>query len=132
MALQLLVGPIASLLDKFITDKDKRVELAHEIATMAERHAQELALAQLEVNKQEAAHRNIFVAGWRPFIGWICGVSVAWHFVLSPVAVFVATLAGTEIPPLPAFDMDSLMTVLLGLLGLGGLRTWEKTKGVAK
>lgn len=132
MALNLLIGPITSLLDKFITDKDKRLELAHEIATMAERHAQELSLAQLEVNKQEAAHRSIFVAGWRPFIGWTCGISLAWHFVLSPIAVFTITWVGVELPTLPTFDMDSLMTVLLGMLGLGGLRTYEKSKGLSR
>ena len=130
--LEALIGPVTGLLDKFVEDKDQKARLAHEIATMAEKHAQESALAQIEVNKAEAASRNVFVAGWRPFIGWTCGVALAWHFVLAPFVLFAAGWAGVELPELPAFDMDNLMTVLLGMLGLGGLRTWEKTKGIAK
>ena len=130
--LELLVGPVSNILDKFIEDKDQKAKLAHEIATMAERHAQEQVLAQLEVNKAEAAHRSIWVAGWRPMIGWTCGVALAWHFVLAPVTLFAAALAGIVLPSLPVFNMDSLMTVLLGMLGLGGLRTFEKSKGLAR
>lgn len=130
--LQALIGPVTSILDKFIEDKDKKAALAHEIATMAERHAQERIMAQIEVNKAEAGHRNIFVAGWRPFIGWTCGFALAWHFVLAPMVVFVAAWAGMELPGLPAFDMDSLMTVLLGMLGLGGLRSFEKSRGLSR
>jgi len=130
--LQNLIGPVADILDKFIEDKDQKARLSHEIATMAQRHAQEQVLAQLEVNKQEASHRNLWVAGWRPFVGWTCGVAMAWHFILLPVTLFIASFAGFEIPQLPSFDMDSLMTVLLGMLGLGGLRTFEKSKGLAR
>ena len=129
---QALVAPVANLLDQFVEDKDQKARLAHEIATMAERHAQEQALAQIEVNKAEAASRNPFVAGWRPFVGWTCGVALAWHFVLSPFVIFVAAWSGIQLPALPEFDMDNLMTVLLGMLGLGGLRTWEKSKGLAR
>ena len=99
---------------------------------MAEKHAHESAMAQVEVNKAEAGHRSIFVAGWRPFIGWTCGVALAYHFVIAPLITFGAGWAGTPIPDLPTFDMDSLMTVLLGMLGLGGMRTFEKAKGLAK
>lgn len=130
--LELLVGPVSNILDKFIEDKDQKAKLAHEIATMAERHAQEQLLAQLEVNKAEAAHRSMWVAGWRPFVGWSCGAAMAWHFILLPVTLFVTSFTGFEVPQLPAFDMDSLMTVLLGMLGLGGLRTFEKSKGLAR
>ena len=130
--LQQLIGPVTGLLDKFIEDKDQKAVLAHEIATMAERHAQEQAMAQAEVNRAEAQHRNIWVAGWRPFIGWVCGAALAWHFVLAPVVLFVASWLDVFLPPLPAFDMDSLMTVLLGMLGLGGLRSYEKAKGLTR
>jgi hypothetical protein len=130
--IQALIGPITGLLDKFIEDKDQKAKLAHELATMSERHAQEIAKGQIEVNKQEAASRSAFVAGWRPFIGWTCGIALAWHFVLLPVTYFLVVLSGEDIPPLPTFDMDSLMTILLGMLGLGGLRTFEKFKGVSK
>jgi hypothetical protein len=127
-----LIGPVTGLLDKFIEDKDQRAALAHEIATMSERHAQELALSQIEVNKAEAASSSIFKGGWRPAIGWVCASAFAYHFVLQPVIVFIVLAAGVELPPLPEFDMASLMTVMMGMLGLGGLRTYEKQKGITK
>lgn len=130
--LSALLGPATQLLDKFVEDKDKKNELAHEIATMAERHAQELAKGQLDINKAEAQHKSIFVSGWRPSVGWVCSIAMAYHFVLQPLIVFGVTVAGVEIPELPKFDMNSLMTVLMGMLGLGGLRTFEKTKGLTK
>ena len=127
-----LVGPVTGLLDKFIEDKDQKNALAHEIATLAEKQAHELAMGQMEINKEEAKSRNIFIAGWRPFVGWTCAVALAYHFVLNPIILFIASWTGTVIPELPAFDMDSLMTVLLGMLGLGGLRTYEKKAGLTK
>ena len=130
--LQALIGPVTGLLDKVIEDKDQKAKLAHEIATMAERQAHEAAMAQVEVNKAEAKHSSIFVAGWRPFIGWTCGVALCYHFVANPIILFGVAAAGLTIPELPEFDMGSLMTVLMGMLGLGGLRTFEKTKGIAK
>tara|TARA_R110002050_G_scaffold289445_1_gene442103 strand:+ start:269 stop:670 length:402 start_codon:yes stop_codon:yes gene_type:complete len=130
--LDALIGPVTGLLDKFIPDADERARLAHEIATMSERHAQQLAKGQIEINKTEAAHKNMFVAGWRPFVGWTCGIALAWHFVGQPLVVFVIAYSGVESPPLPAFEMESLLTVLLGMLGLGGLRTFEKTKGISR
>ncbi len=130
--LSALIGPVTGLLDKFVEDKDQKNALAHEIATLAEKQAHEAAMAQVATNQAEAKHRSVFVAGWRPFIGWTCGVALAYHFVLAPFILFGVSVAGIEIPPLPAFDMDSLMTVLLGMLGLGGLRTYEKSKGLTK
>lgn len=129
---QSLIGPVTGLLDQFIEDKDQKAKLAHDLATMAERHAQELAKGQLEINKAEAQSRNIFVAGWRPFIGWTCGIALAWHFIGVPVTMFFVSWFGIDIPDLPQFDMDALMTILLGMLGLGGLRTVEKIKKVSK
>ena len=133
--LKSLIGPVAGLLDKFIEDKDQKNKLAHDIATMAQKHAHESNMAQVDVNKTEAQHRSVFVAGWRPFIGWVCGVALAYHFILYPIVVFILASFPTEtftIEQLPKFDMDSLMTVLLGMLGLGGLRTFEKSKGLTK
>lgn len=130
--LQALIAPVTGLLDKFVPDADERARLAHEIATMAEKQAHELALAQIEVNKAEAASGSVFKGGWRPFIGWVCGVAFAYHFVVQPFLIFIALTLGAQLPPLPEFEMASLMTVLGGLLGLGGLRTFEKYKGVSK
>ena len=130
--LQALIGPVTGLLDKFIEDKDQKNALAHEIATMSERHAQQLAMAQIEVNKAEAASGSVFKGGWRPFIGWVCGFAFAYHFILQPILLFGIVVAGVSFPPLPAFDMSQMMPVLLGMLGLGGLRTYEKKTGVTK
>ena len=127
-----LIGPISGLLDKFVEDKDQKAKLAHDIATMAERHAHEANMGQLEVNKAEAQHRSIFVAGWSPFLGWGLSFAMVWHFVLVPMITFGFAFAGADIPQLPEFDMDSLMTVLMGMLGLGGLRTYEKSRGLTK
>jgi len=130
--LNLLIGPVVGLLERFIPDETERQKLAHEIATLAQKQAHENALAQIEVNKVEAASSSIFKSGWRPFIGWVCGTAFVYHFVLQPVLIFVMTYMGHPVPALPEFDMASLMTVLGGLLGLGGLRTFEKYKGITK
>lgn len=127
-----LIGPVTGILDKFVEDKDAKAAMAHEIATMAEKAAHDAAMAQVDVNKAEAQHRSVFVAGWRPFIGWTCGVALAYHFVVAPLIVFAVTMSGHTMPQLPEFDMGSLMTVLMGMLGLGGLRTIEKAKGLTK
>ena len=127
-----LIGPVTGLLDKFIEDKDQKAKLAHEVATMAQRHAQELAKAQLEVNKVEAAHKSLFVSGWRPAVGWVCAIAFLYHFLLKDIIMFVCAFAGVDIPDLPEFDMSTLLTVLGGMLGIGGLRTYEKQKGLTK
>lgn len=124
-----LISPIAEVIGKVVPDTDKAREMAHEISTMAETQAHTIALAQIEVNKEEAKG-NWFQSSWRPFVGWTCGVALAYHFVGQPVIIFAIALFGLEIPPLPEFDMGSLLTVLMGMLGLGGLRTFEKFKGV--
>jgi hypothetical protein len=127
--IQALIGPIASLLDKIIPDAGERQKLAHEIATMAERQAHEIALAQIEVNKEEAKSSDVFRGGWRPFIGWTCGTAFALHFVVFPVLNFFLVAAGeAEVKIL--FDMNTLLTVLGGLLGLGAFRSYEKVKGL--
>ena len=127
-----LVGPVTGILDKFIEDKDQKSALAHEIATMSEKHAQQLAMSQIEVNKAEAASGSIFKGGWRPFIGWVCGLAFAYHFILQPILVFIFAAVGANLPELPEFDMGTLLPVLGGMLGIGGLRTYEKQKGLAK
>lgn len=119
-----LIGPVTGLLDKFIEDKDQRNALAHEIATMSERHAQEISKGQLEVNKVEAAHKSLFVSGWRPAIGWICGFALMYSTILAPILDIWFTV--------PAVDSSLLTSVLTGMLGLGAMRTVEKTKSVAR
>ena len=127
-----LIGPVTGILDKVIPDSDMKAKLAHEIATMSDNHAQQALLSQLEINKAEAASGSLFKGGWRPFIGWTSGVAFAYHFVLQPLLVFVLTASGVNLPDLPEFDMSTLLTVLGGMLGIGGLRSYEKTKGLTK
>ena len=127
-----LIGPVTGILDKVIPDSDMKAKLAHEIATMSDNHAQQALLGQLEINKAEAASGSLFKGGWRPFIGWTSGVAFAYHFVLQPLLVFVLTASGVDLPELPEFDMSTLLTVLGGMLGIGGLRSYEKTKGLTK
>lgn len=122
-----LINPVSKILDKFVVDKDLKVKLEHEIKTEIQR----ANLAQIEVNKVEAQHRSVFVAGWRPFIGWTCAVAMAYHFVMQPIIVFSLSANGIDYS-LPEFDMASLMTVVLGILGLGGMRSFEKYKGITK
>ena len=127
MILDKLIAPVAGILDKFVADKDLKMKLQHELETAM--HSANLA--QLEVNKAEAVHKSIFVAGWRPFVGWVCGVALAYHFILAPLLQFSFALAGMD-QELPEFDCSQLSTVLMGMLGLGGLRTFEKMKGVSR
>lgn len=91
------------------------------------------AKAQIEVNKQEAASNSIFIAGWRPFIGWICGSAFAYAYVLQPVVVMISNAIGHPIDPskLVKLDFDQINPVLFGILGLGAMRTYEKVKGVS-
>ena len=135
--LNILVGPISALLDKFIPDKDAREAMAHEIATMAERNIFEIAKAQLAVNAAEAAHKSLFVAGWRPAVGWICALGMASNFLLLPFGnlfLSVTQVVDTEgvIIQLPMVDLATMMPVLMGMLGLGALRTYEKKQGISR
>jgi len=119
-----LVGPVTGLLDKFIEDKDQKNALAHEIATMSERHAQELMKGQLDVNKVEAAHKSLFVAGWRPSIGWVCSLGLLYNTI-------IANILGIWVD-LPEIDTTLLVPVMMGMLGLGAMRSYEKVNSVAR
>ena len=127
-----LIPAVSGILDKFVPDADTKNKLAHEIATMSERHAQEALLAQLEINKAEAASGSLFKGGWRPAVGWVCAIAFAYHFILKDLIIFGASFAGLELPEMPEFDMGTLLTVLGGMLGIGGLRTYEKKSGLTK
>ena len=115
-----LVGPVAGLLDKFIEDKDQKNALAHEIATMSEKHGQQIALQQIEVLKADA-QGNWFQSSWRPLIGWICGLSLAINYMVSPI------MAGFGVD-IPQADMTVMMPLLYGMLGISGLRSFDKYK----
>tara|TARA_S200002703_G_C3640964_1_gene196784 strand:+ start:143 stop:544 length:402 start_codon:yes stop_codon:yes gene_type:complete len=129
--IQALLPVASSVIDRVIPDKEAAEKAKREMQLELVNNINDIAKAQIEVNKTEAAHRNVFVAGWRPFIGWVCGAAFAYHFVLQPIFVFALAAYGVSLE-LPSFDMGALMTVLTGMLGLGGLRTLEKMKGTAK
>jgi len=92
--------------------------------------AVQLLQGQIDINKVEAANSSVWVAGWRPFIGWVCGAAFAYKFVLAPATAFGLAASGHPVE-LPVLDFTEMSTVLLGMLGIGGLRTLEKIKGVA-
>ena len=119
-----LIEPVSNILDKCIADKDLKQKLAHEIATMSQRHIHEIAKAQIEVNKEEAKG-NWFQSGWRPATAWICVCGFAVNFLISPLAAPFGFA-------IPQADTSTMLPVLMGMLGLGGLRTYERVQGVGK
>jgi|TARA_E500000318_G_scaffold99235_1_gene101160 hypothetical protein len=124
MMLQALIGPVTGLLDKFIEDKDQKAKLAHELATMADNHAQQIALEQIEVLKLDAKG-NWFQSSWRPLAGYTCVLGLMVNFLIAPIA------AGFGVN-IPQADAGVMMPLLLGMLGLGGARSFERVKGVGK
>ena len=111
-----IIDKVAGHVDKFTLDKEEKAQLI-----------QEINKAQIEVNKIEAGSSSLFKSGWRPFVGWTCGVALCYHFVLQPFLMFVFLSIGKPME-LPVFDMSTLTTVLFGMLGLGGMRSLEKVK----
>lgn len=125
------------LIERFFPDPVKAGEAKLELAKMAASGelAQltadtAIATAQSSTNTEEAKSANIFVSGWRPFIGWVCGSGLAFQFIIAPIATWATMLAGKTVA-FPALDMGTLITLLAGMLGLGAMRTTEKIKGAA-
>jgi len=127
--IQALIGPVTGLLDKFIEDKDQKARLAHDLATMADQHAQELAKGQMAINQVEAAHKSLFVSGWRPAVGWVCVLGMFGNFITIPFSNFVLALLGINIV-IPLVPLETMMPVLMGMLGLGAMRSYEKKNAV--
>jgi hypothetical protein len=126
-----LLPVVGDVLDRFFPNKEERAKAEREIEAKLTAHLASIDLAQLEVNKQEASHRSLLVAGWRPFVGWTCGLALFYTYLVQPMATFVLAQTGHLIQ-LPPVDLSAMMPVLLGMLGLGGLRSFEKFKGVSK
>ena len=122
---------IGTVLDKLIPDNNAKEKAKQEIEKALIDNAAQINLTQAETNKIEASHRSVFVSGWRPFLGWCSGLGFAWVFVVSPVAQWVLALQGITLV-LPQLQTDVLMELTLAMLGLAGLRTWEKSKGLTK
>ena len=117
-----LIAPVASLLDKWIPDADTKQKIAHEIATMSQKHAQEIAVAQIKLNTEDAKG-SAFQRNWRPATGWCCVLGMAVNFLVSPLAAGFGVV-------IPQADTGTMMPILMGLLGLGSMRSFEKTKKI--
>ena len=132
--LQALIAPVSELLGKVIPDVNERAKLAHEIATMSERMAHEQNLLQAQANVESAKSSSLFVAGARPAIMWICALGLFMNFFIVPLLEWGTPIFMPDMP-LPKFEQlqsGELMTLTLSLLGLGGMRSWEKQQGVAR
>lgn len=122
------IEAVGRILDNLFTSDEEKLSKEEALLRLAQRPG----MAQAEINKVEAQHRSVFVAGWRPFIGWVCGSALAYSFILRDVISWTAIAAGSPIAPPPELAMEHLMTILMALLGLGGYRTFEKLAGRAK
>jgi len=127
------IGEVANLASTIVgkiwpdASQAQKDALTLELAQMQAQTAADAA--QTSVNQAEAGNASVFVAGWRPFIGWVCGSAFAWTFVLGPMVSYAAKLAGITVA-LPVLDLSELTPVLLGMLGLGAMRTVEKVNGI--
>lgn len=120
---------VANIIDQFVETDDEKATAE----LIKARMMMKPSLAQIELNKIEASHRSIFVAGWRPFIGWVCGFALVWHFILFDMLTWVTINFFPHVTELPDLTgTETLVTVLMSLLGLGALRTVEKIKGKTK
>jgi hypothetical protein len=129
-----LIGPILEPLINLIPNKNARAAAKEAAESQMIVAMSGLVQGQLDINKEEAKHPSIFVAGWRPFIGWVCGISLAYNFIAQPMLLWLAWVIpeGADMANAPKLDVGDLMTILLGMLGLGGLRTYEKKIGEAR
>ncbi len=130
--IKVALGPILDGVLKLIPDKNARAKAKEQFEGQVLIALTGLVQGQLRVNEREAAHGSIFVAGWRPAVGWICGFALAWSFILEPIGSWAAFMFGVKMDGVPKIELGPLMSILLGMLGLGGLRTYEKRIGVAR
>jgi hypothetical protein len=119
-----------TLISRIFPDPEKAAQAKLELLKLQQSGELASMTAQTDINKEEAKSSSIFVSGWRPFVGWVCGSAFALHYLLLPVANFILVMTGHK-EVILSFDMQTLLTLLMGLLGLGGYRTVEKVKGVA-
>ena len=127
-----MIGPIIGPLIDRIPDPNERARAKEAVEAQMLSAMTSLVQGQLQINQKEAEHGSIFVAGWRPGIGWICGLALGWNFIVQPIASWAAFLSGVDLAGMPTLETGELTTILLGMLGLGGLRTYEKRLGVAR
>lgn len=118
-----------TLLDRFVPDPAQKAQAEMELVRMAADGELKQVIAQLEINAREAAHPSVFVAGWRPAFGWCGAAGFVYATIIQPLLGWVAVVKGWPEPP--SLNLDLLWVVVTGMLGIGGLRTVEKMKGVA-
>lgn len=128
MGIEAIVGLVTTIIGRIWPDKSESQKLQFAKELQQALIESDLAKGQMEINKAEAANDNLFVSGWRPWIGWVCGLAFAWQYVVCPVLTFLIVAAGYPAPIMPELGIEAMMPVLLGMLGLGGLRTYEKLK----
>lgn len=127
-----IISAVRDLASEVIVDKDKKNELNVRLQELEDKTNERLhdeLMGQIEINKIEAASTSVFVAGWRPFIGWAGGVGLSWTFVASPIVEFLSRIFGYS-GKMPEVDTGQLMTLVLAMLGISGMRTYEKTRNV--
>jgi uncharacterized membrane protein len=126
-----VVSPIVNRVLDFIPNPAEKAKAEAQIRAELMAAAVKESENQAEINKVEAASSSVFVAGWRPAIGWVCAFAFAWQFAVAPVAAWIMILVGVTIP-MPNIDNNNLMNLTMGMLGLGAFRSFEKWKGVSK
>lgn len=124
------ITPIIDKLVGLIPDHNARAKAKEEFELELQRAVTRASEMQVEVNKIEAAHSSVFVAGWRPFIGWTCGLAIMWVFIGQPVSIWIVQVFGLPVENLPDVKADYLFELVLAMLGMGSLRTIEKIKKV--
>ena len=122
---------VGDVIDRVVPDKNGNAKAKREIEQTLATAAMKGQLGQLEINKVEAAHRSVWTSGWRPSVGWCCSLALFFHFIVAPIVQWAGGLWGVQLP-LPVFQMDALLYVLGSLLGVAGLRTYEKQKGLTR
>ena len=120
------------LIDHFFPDANQAAAAKLRLLEMQQNGDLQVMASQMDINKIEAANSSLFVSGWRPFIGWVCGISLAYAAILEPVSRFIASVMFKYNGAFPVIDTTLTLQILLGLLGLAGMRSWEKKEGVAK
>jgi len=127
-----ILGKIFGIVDKMVPDKDAAKKMKHDVEVMLIGLQGQLQNGQIEINKIEAAHKSIFVAGWRPCLGWVCALALGWHFIGYDLCQWILAVSGSEISAPVLAGTENLMEIVLAMLGLAGFRTYEKFKGVSR
>lgn len=120
----------SNLIDRFFPDAQQAAQAKAQLLEMQTKGELDQMLGQLDINKAEASNASVFVSGWRPAIGWVCAFALAYQYIFKPIITWVGAMSGYTLPTMPGLD-DNLWQLMMGMLGMGGLRTFEKINGVA-